>query len=371
MSAPRIRVPRAEVVLDTAPLRLRHWVALAAVLTAMIAASRWIYPDRLTAAMTSVSTPSWYSTNYNDDEARVYALTHSPATREAAVIVLGTSVTQASMWTDDVLSRQTGLNIVNLSTRGQSMLQSLFAAHSAQLRRGQLVVVAVSPSRATLGQDGNWRLAAGMYGPIGAFSREFLGQVPSLAVWAQPRTARYHDRSFHRQWVMHMVIGTLRHWSAVHLYNDHRAGYDQNRQGGGPDGSPVALRQSRLALRRRLDNVYDREREENQRLLSVLLRYVESRGARAILMNTPRIAGDTVLTYGPYWQKFRDDTRTVADANDVAVVDFVEDLALRAEEFRDASHTARAGRARWSRAFVQQVAQWCPASSGRSVRDCY
>lgn len=361
MNGPRVRVEPTQVVLDTTPLRTRHWFALGGIL--LLALGGWYAgADRISTALATVRVRA-YLQDRRDDAGHVYSLLASGDAHRAALVIVGTSVSQASMWRDERLSREAGVPVTNLSTAGQTPMQSLFVLHAADIRPGQLVIVMTNPGQWTrLGQD-DARLTSGQFGRFVPFASEFRGELPGMERWLAPRARNSAERAFQRQWLHRSIYGLLRRWSAEHLYGDTRPAHDQHRQNPGiEDGDPAAIANSRQIIQGRLTATFERNREASARILDVLVRLVQRRGGRVILLDSPRIAGDTTTTYGEWWARFRAEERALSDAHGVPIVDMNDAVGLQPAEMRDAYHVAAVGRDRWSSAFVARVREWCAAT---------
>lgn len=370
MTAAKVRVAKTEVVLDTVPLRARHWAALASIVAVAIVA--WWFVDGLFPdAAPDPGAEVWFS-HKGDDPIRAEAIARSDAAQRAAVVAVGSSVVLENLAPDEELTKASGLRVVNLGTSGQSVMESLYILHRQGLHPGQLVLVSVTPNEMAQPADiADERLTDGLWlnAPT-TFAETFHRDIPKLEPWLTGTERRAQRLSVQRQLLYRLVHGGVQQWAAVHLYGDNGPVYTQYRH---DDERPGDLKQQarlRRYLQTGLDARFEQNRAENAHILGVLLRYVKLRGARVVVLDAPRMHGDSLVTYGRYWQPFRDDVRAVADSNGVAIVDLNPLLEFTPQEFHDPVHLSPAGRARWSAAVTRYLASFCGATPNDTSSGC-
>lgn len=357
MSAPRVRVAPTQVLLDTVPLQARHWIVLG-LLVALGLAAWWRSSGPITEALSR-----WPFPTARDDPGHAFALALAPATRQADVFLVGTSVVLENVLPDSALSRATGLDVVNLGTAGQSLLECLYILRTAGLHRGQLVVVMVTPNEMAQGRGGVSRLIAGLWpGDITGFAEAFRDDIPRLESWLTSLARRRIAFAVQRRLLYRETHDAVGQWAAVHLYGDQRPVWQQFRNDHRPVGNLRVQQGHRELLQRYLTTGFETNRGDNIHMLNVLFRFIHAQGAHAVLLAPPRIADDSLRTYGTAWTIFQADMGALADSNALPYVDRNDELAFRHTEFFDPVHVAPQGRVRWSRVLVELISQqWCPA----------
>lgn len=370
MTAAKVRVTKTEVVLDTVPLGARHWAALA-ILVILAAGAWWAFYAELPREVSNPGARVWFA-HEGDDPIHADAVARSAAAQRAAVIAVGSSVVLENLSPDAALTSASGLRTINLATSGQSVMESLYILHRQGLHAGQLVLVGLTPNEMAQPADiADERLTDGLWlrAPT-AFAEEFQREIPKLQEWLTPQARRAQVLSVQRQILYRRIRNGVKNWAAVNLYGDRSLEYQQYRHDDEAPGDLYQQERLRRYLQTGLNARFDANHVENEQILGVLVRYVRSRGADVVILDSPRILGDSLRTYGKYWAPYRAGVRAVADANNVPIVDLHTPLALTPAEFHDPVHLAPAGRTRWSAAVTQYLASRCRVPNASDVAGC-
>lgn len=357
------RVPPLEVVFDNPPLGLRHWLCGLAVF-AVLAAAGFVVGGRATAVagLPDNDRDLLLEAN-NDDYAYVYirATNHLPA--ESDILVFGTSAPREALQPDDKLTHDlaalggpTG-RVLNLTSSDQTFLETLHLLTLVNLRPEQTVVIVRGPTAFAPTDPDDERLRGGAWiqSPL-RFAEEFQDRVPRLGEWLQPlarrqialQTQRKMTSRFFRQWLagkFRRAIYGVPPRVHVNYCETHPAG-DLDYQ-----------ERHRRLVRGRLEWTFDSHCERVYVDLRTLVRYVHSKGARFISIESPIMRGDRERTFGGWWQRYEEFNRRLEQETGAKHTFLPCNDKIDPNLFVDSRHVSAEGRAFWSEAFIAELSK--------------
>lgn len=356
------RVPPVQVVFDNPPLGPRHWLFGLVVFLALAALGS-VLGGRTTSVVGLPETDRYLLLEAtNDDYAYIYirSTNHLPA--QSDILIFGTSAPREALEPDDKLTRDLAAlggagRILNLTSSDQTFLETLHLLTLVDLRPDQTVVIVRGPTAFAPTDPDDERLKGGawMQSPL-AFAEQFQHEVPRLAEWLEPLprrhitllTQRKMTNRFFRQW----VGGKFR-----------RAIYDapqyahQNYCETNPAGDRDYQERHRRQVRGRLEWTFDSHSERVYVDLRTLVRYVHSRGARFVSIESPIMEGDRERTFGEYWERYEAFNRRLEEETGATHTYLPCNNKIDPDLFVDSRHVSAEGRAFWSRAFVAALAE--------------
>jgi len=124
-----------------------------------------------------------------------------------------------------------------------------------------------------------------------------------------------------------------------------------------PAGDRDYQERHRRQVRGRLEWTFDSHAERVYIDLRALVRYVRSRGARFISIESPIMEGDRERTFGPWWERYEAFNRKLEKETGVTHTYLPCNNRLPASYFVDSRHVSAEGRAVWSEAFIASLSQ--------------
>jgi hypothetical protein len=357
------RVAPVQIVFENPPLGLRHWLCGLGVFLVLAAAGSFA-GGRATSVVGLPDTDRYLLLEAeNDDYAYIYVRATNQLPRESDILIFGTSAPREALEPEDKLTRDLAAlggpagRILNMTSSDQTFLETLHLVTLVDLRPEQTVVLVRGPTAFAPTDPDDERLKGGAWvqSPLG-FAEEFQHEVPRLGEWLEPLprrqiallTQRKMTSRFFRQW----IGGKFR-----------RAIYDapqyehQNYCETHPAGEPDYQEYHRRRVRWRLEWTFDSHAERVYIDLRALVRYVRSRGARFISIESPIMEGDRERTFGPWWERYEAFNRRLEEETGVTHTYLPCNNRLASSYFVDSRHTSAEGRAVWSEAFIASLSQ--------------
>ncbi|MHC4136530.1 MAG: hypothetical protein ACYS0K_16320 [Planctomycetota bacterium] len=363
------RVAPVQIVFDNPPLALRHWLCGVAVFLVLAVAGS-IAGGRATSVVGLPDTDRHLLLEAADDDfAYVYIRAISDLPQKSDILVFGSSAPREALEPEDELTRDLAAlggpagKILNLTSSDQSFLETLHLLTLVDLRPDQTVVIVRSPTAFAPTDPDDERLKGGAWlqSPIG-FAEKFQHEVPRLGEWLEPLarrriallTQRKMTSRFFRQW----IGGKFRR--AVY---DAPAREHQNYCATHPAGDlDYQERHRRLVPRWRMEWTFDSHAERVYIDLRALVRYVQSRGARFLSIESPIMEGGRKRTFGPWWERYEAFNRRLEKETGAKHTYLPCNDHIDPSLFVDSRHVSAEGRACWSRAFVTWLSESLDAS---------
>jgi hypothetical protein len=357
------RVAPVQIVFDNPPLALRHWLCGLAVFLALAVAGS-VVGGRATSVVGLPDNDRFLLLEAtNDDYAYIYirATNHLPG--ESDILIFGTSAPREALEPDDKLTSDLEAlggpsgRILNLTSSDQTFLETLHLLTLVDLRPDQTVVIVRGPTAFAPTDPNDDRLKGGAWlqSPL-LFAEEFQAEVPRLREWLGPlarrqialRSQRKMTSRFFRQW----IGGKVR-----------RAVYDEpprehvNYCETNPAGVLDYQNRHRRQVRGRMEWTFESHCERVYIDLRTLVRYVHSRGARFISIESPIMEGDRERTFGPWWERYEGFNRRLEEETGTKHIYLPCDNKMESKYFVDSRHVSAEGRAYWSERFVASLSR--------------
>ncbi len=357
------RVPPLQVVFDNPPLGLRHWLFGLAVF-AVLAVAGFVVAGRTTTVVGLPENDRYLLLEAdNDDYAYIYirATNHLPS--ESDILIFGTSAPREALEPDDKLTRDLAAlggpagRILNLTSSDQTFLETLHLLTLVDLRPDQTVVIVRGPTAFAPTDPNDDRLKGGawMQSPL-HFAEEFEGQVPRLGEWLQPltrrqialRTQRKMTSRLFRQW----LGGKFRRAVYDAPMREHRNYCETH-----PAGDLDYQGRHRRLVRSRMEWTFESHCERVYIDLRTLVRYVHSRGARFVSIESPIMEGDRDRTFGEWWKRYQEFNRRLERETGAKHTYLPCNNKIDPNLFVDSRHVSAEGRAFWSERFVAELSR--------------
>ncbi|MHC4973319.1 MAG: hypothetical protein ACYTG3_13405 [Planctomycetota bacterium] len=352
------RVAPVQVVFDNPPLALRHWLCGLAIFLALAVAG-FVVGGRTNTVVGLPDADRYLLLEAtNDDYAYIYirATNHLPS--ESDILIFGTSAPREALEPDAKLTHDlAALNgpsgrILNLTSSDQTFLETLHLLTLVDLRPDQTVVIVRGPTAFAPTDPNDDRLKGGAWlqSPL-LLAEEFQAEVPRLREWLEPlarrqialRSQRKMTNRFFRQW----IGGKFR-----------RAIYDEpprvhvNYCETHPAGDLDYQNRHRRQVRGRMEWTFDSHCERVYIDLRTLVRYVHSRGARFVSIESPIMKGDRERTFGEWWERYEAFNKRLEEETGATHTYLPFNNKMDAALFVDSRHVSAEGRAFWSNQFV-------------------
>ncbi len=352
-SMKRQRPPRPNrVEFETAPLTKRSWLCLALLALALFTGMLlWLCSeDRMV-----LKPGAPLVLNRWDDHA--FAVLELPRTHRADLLVLGNSNIREALYSvekiEAMYAAATGkpMKMVNLSTSGQSLLESLFLIYHSKLTPGQTIILVMSPSTFCRSESDYDRLRKGSYllNPLD-FSRTFAHEIPHLAPWVSGLTPHSINFTINRNLLYRRIHHGLHNTIRTQIYRDdlfHLHRYDHL------DHADVSLQRQRLeSFSKVIHQKFPRNFPMNLDILHSLARYTQKKQTRLILVESPGRQSDPEELFKPWWDPYRTAVDHLVSTHPITYANLNPGLGLTHEDFTDTRHLGPVGRGKWSRAFV-------------------
>ena len=362
------RVAPVQIVFENPPLALRHWLCGIGVFLVLAVAGS-VAGGRATSVVGIPDTDRYLLLEAtNDDYAYIYIRATNHLPRESDILIFGTSAPREALEPDDKLTRDLAAlggpagRILNLTSSDQTFLETFHLLTLVDLRPDQTVVLVRGLTAFAPTDPDDERLKGGAWvqSPLG-FAEKFQHEVPRLGEWLEPLarrhiallTQRKMTNRFFRQW----IGGKFRR--AVY---DNPAREHQNYCETHPAGDLDYQERHRVQVRGRLKWAFDSHAERVYVDLRALVRYVQSRGARFVSIESPIMAGDRERTFGPWWERYEAFNRRLEEETGATHTYLPCNNDLPASYFVDSRHVSADGRAVWSHAFVASLSERLTAS---------
>jgi hypothetical protein len=358
-----LRVPPAQVVFDNPPLALRHWLFGLAVF-AVLATIGFVVSGRATSVVGLPESDRYLLLeDENDDFAYNYIRSTNHMPGESDILIFGTSAPREALEPDDKLTRdlaalggQAG-RILNLTSSDQTFLETLFLVTLVDLRPDQTIVIVRGPTAFAPTDPDDDRLKYGFWiqSPLG-FAEEFQHEVPRLREWLEPlnrrqialRTQRKMTSRLFRQW----LGGKFRRAFYDAPPREHESYWETE-----PPGNLEYQETHRQCVRTRMEATFESHSERVYTDLRALVRYVHSRGARFISIESPIMKGDRKRSFGPWWERYEALNARLARETGVRHTYLPCNNRMDCGLFVDSRHVSAEGRAFWSKAFVAALSE--------------
>jgi len=357
------RVAPVQVVFDNPPLAPRHWLCGIAIFLAL-ATVGFVVGGRATSVVGLPDTDRFLLLEAtNDDYAYIYIRATNHLPRESDILIFGTSAPREALEPDDKLTDDLAAlgspagRVLNLTSSDQTFLETLHLLTLVDLRPEQTVVIVRGPTAFAPTDPDDERLKGGAWlqNPLN-FAAEFQQEVPRLGKWLEPLarrhiallTQRKMTSRFFRQWIggkFRRDVYDAPTWEHVNYCETSPAGVldYQNRH--------------RRLVRRRMEWTFASHSERVYIDLRTLVRYVQSRGARFVSIESPIMEGDRERTFGPWWERYEGFNRRLEEETGAKHTYLPCDNKMESKYFIDSRHVSAEGRAYWSERFVASLSR--------------
>ena len=355
------RVAPVQVIFDNPPLALRHWLCGIAVF-AVLAVAGFVVGGRATSVVGLPDNDRYLLLEAtNDDYAYIYIRATNHLPRESDILIFGTSAPREALEPDDKLTRDLAAlggpsgRILNLTSSDQTFLETLHLLTLVDLRPEQTVVIVRGPTAFAPTDPDDERLKGGAWlqSPL-SFAEEFQHDVPRLGEWLEPLARRHialltqrkmTSRIF-RQWIggkfRRAVYGAPAR-EHVNYCETYRAG-DRDYQ-----------ERHRRQVRGRMEWTFDSHAERVYIDLRALVRYVHSKGAHFVSIESPIMEGDREKTFGEWWERYEAFNQRLEKETGVKHTYLPCNNKIEPSMLIDSRHVSAEGREFWSKAFVASL----------------
>lgn len=353
MPPPRVEATTVDCVVT--PLPRHAWLATTVLLLllsmlalSLLSDAAWIDPRRLAPIED-------YALDNKDSTVFALARARAPDRAQADFLLLGSSATREATWDEATLAKAGMGRVAKLTSSGQTPLESLFLLEQQPLRRGQVVILSIGVTQLA-SQDQGLRLASGVFlqnpqdfadahGGLMATEQSWLQRRLQIALGARSLLVRYLHVALPRQVAARMY--DAKPLKPLQFYYDHLTREQAK-----------VLTIDRPTLRVRLDDHAATNLSRMSAALEAAARSCARQGATLVLLENPHLDSDLYTTFGNWWAPYQATVRQVAQRHHLRLANLGEHVPFEPDQFIDAVHLTRSGRAAWSAQLLQAAPSW-------------
>ena len=374
-SAHRVASPQpTQIELITAPLPLWAWLSTFLLAVALLTAFYYIDLNKLIVT----NGQAWFSLvrNERDDAAYAAATVFSGNANRADIVILGTSATREALWLDESLEAAianqgaSALDIVNLATKGQSLLETYYLIDKTRPHRGQIFIVFLGFSGIICEPKSHKILEDDFLQSTGTWLNEKISAgLVDRNTFANGKLVRVQWRA-QRRMLERQVRYRFTHWAGQTIYGNKNQTYNPFYFQGMAGGNLETLGRDFQFRSRQIEQAtQDINLEYVVRLLAEAAKLIRNAGGQLVLVAAPDNQQAFIRAFPDKHRNFLAAMGTLRTKHRLNVVNFNSRVKWAQTDFIDHVHVSNSGRDKWSHAFVEWLvsmgdpAQLKPASN--------